>query len=182
MLVLNRSEAFVSIRLGNITDCGAGTSSTSGGVAAPRATEDWILSIGRGERHVTFEAEGRALVKQQPQRWPPPAPVALTRATRRTLYLRARSITGLYDRGVAQMMVNTDQHEALIPTGDSTLCMVSDQPLPRAFAVGGGVALDVLRGAHGTFFLIASSQCQQRGSHLRRLNRLTLLALTARDF
>jgi hypothetical protein len=117
--VLNHSDALVSVRFGGVHDCSKGTSA-----GAARAAEDWTITLGQGLRHLTLNAKGRGLAKQSAGKH---LLGVATRVTRRSLYLRSRSINGLFDRGYAQG--GNGQGQALRCDGKGAASLCPSVPL-----------------------------------------------------
>jgi hypothetical protein len=130
---LEQSESFASFRAANILDrpylnCTSSSSKVADRVD-PIVSEDWTVSLRSTERAVTVAIRGHVLR------------AAEVKYVLHGVYSQSPSLYGLFDRGIAQMMGNSDA------------CMGSAAdaaPLPRAYVLGDGAALDVLRHGYGT--------------------------------
>ncbi|KAJ1434219.1 hypothetical protein B484DRAFT_417533, partial [Ochromonadaceae sp. CCMP2298] len=91
----------------------------------PLVQESWTVSLDQHERAARLGVEGGVVQGRREQ----------VSVIRHTVYTTSTSLYALFERGVAQRM------------GDVGACMGSYDTLNRAYALGGGAALDVLHSA-----------------------------------
>lgn len=84
-------------------------------------SESWTVSLAKGQRTIGLDINGDVVKEMSGVSY-----------IGHGVYSRSASLYGLFDRGVAQMM-NYDDH-----------CMSASDPLPRAYMIGNGTALDVV--------------------------------------
>ena len=117
-------------------------------VAAPMATETWTFALHREARVFDFNATGRLLFSE-----------AGAVQVRRSMYLNAESIYAFFARGVVQMKA-ADAKASHFGATDM---------LPRLYALGGGTAVDVIRGGggagHGVTLLSSGKGAYMSGWH-----------------
>ena len=90
------------------------------------ASEEWVISLSGDQRAATVDISGEILRD------------AKVDFILHGIYSDSPSLYGLFPKGVSQMMGNTNA------------CMGSTQPLSRAYVLGNGAAMDILRHDYGT--------------------------------
>lgn len=90
-------------------------------VVDPFVSESWLISLERNMRSITLEINGSTLKSG-------------TAVVLHGIYTINPSVYGLFDRGLTQMMNN------------NLKCLGSQEPMSRAYMLGNGGALDILRG------------------------------------
>ena len=89
--------------------------------ASPLVSETWTLALAASSRRLSWNVTGSAVATRK------------VRAVRRSIYLRATSVTGLFERGVVQMR----------GAGGGKDFFGATDPARRVYALGGGTTLDV---------------------------------------
>lgn len=104
------------------------------------ASEEWTISLQDGERAVTVSIRGR-IVRD-----------AEVNYILHGVYTNSPSLYGLFHEGVVQMKDNT------------AACMGAAQPLSRAYALGDGAAMDILRHGYETSNIFDSAPSASRST------------------
>ena len=123
---LEQTEKFSSFQVSNIldrsgADCATSDANAKSADEDPVVSEEWTITLKEGERSVTVDIRSEVLRD------------AAVQYILHGVYSQSPSLYGLFPQGVAQMMGNTNT------------CMGSAQPLSRAYMLGDGAALDVVR-------------------------------------
>lgn len=117
---LTKSSEMASFRISNIKDhsvCTGGAKSTEDSVVS----EEWTISLAENMRSATVNIRGEILQD-----------ISVDYILH-GIYSNSPSLYGLFPKGVTQMMGNT------------LACMGSTQPLSRAYVLGDGAAMDIVR-------------------------------------
>lgn len=135
--VMTQSDDVVEFTVTGIRDC----------ADSPVAKENWHISLHRSERFAQVRIEGGVVASN-----------AGVVSIGHSVYTRASSLFGLFDRGVVQMMNNPGR------------CMGSDQTVQRLYALGNDQSIDVLYTAYPAATSSAATSASDDGvkssSHL----------------
>lgn len=128
---LSKSDKLVSFRVSNIRDhslCKA-VKSTEDSIAS----EEWIITLAENMRSATVDIRGEILQDSSVE------------YILHGIYSNSPSLYGLFPKGVSQMM------------GNNMACMGSAQPLSRAYVLGDGAAMDIVRHKYGSQHVLDDS-------------------------
>eukprot|EP00040_Diaphanoeca_grandis_P026583 m.149250 g.149250 ORF g.149250 m.149250 type:complete len:880 (-) comp30646_c0_seq1:102-2741(-) len=114
MMIVSNTTSLVSVKLSGITDH----------PTSPSASEDWVISLGSGDRGFELNTSGST--------------VGATNAgdivsIRHSALFSAISIYALFERGVVQMR------------SDANTMFAAQDRLPAVYALGGGTSIDLFR-------------------------------------
>jgi hypothetical protein len=120
---LDKTDKIVRLTVSNVIDRTTSICDV-GATRGPVVSEEWTISLAEGERSVTVDISGQVLRD------------ASVDYVLHGIYTNSPSLYGLFPQGVAQMMGNTNA------------CMGSTNSLSRAYVLGNGAAMDVIRHNH----------------------------------
>jgi hypothetical protein len=124
--LLEDTDNLARFHISNIHDHAQSACDGSKAEEDPVASEEWTISLASDERAVTVDISGQILRD------------ASVDYILHGIYTGSPSLYGLFPQGVTQMMGNTNK------------CMGSAQPLSRAYVLGDGAAMDVIRHNYAT--------------------------------
>jgi hypothetical protein len=124
--LLENNDSLARFRISNIHDHATSQCDGARTEEDPVASEEWTISLASDERAVTVDISGQILRD------------ASVDYILHGIYSGSPSLYGLFPQGVTQMMGNTNK------------CMGSAQPLSRAYVLGDGAAMDVIRHDYAT--------------------------------